>query len=303
MKNNSKIKQKNFLLRQYTFFSILWFLIFSVVAVVFIKSELEDHITGEIQNILTHIAIFIVSGLTVVYLILFIIIFKASRDLIKLQNLEIVKNDLLRYFSPQVAENIISHGSGSEFGTPVHADVTILFMDIRGFTSQAEQDDPELIFTLLNQFYGEMIEVIFQNYGVLDKIIGDSLMGLFGVPVPSDDKCNMAVKTAISMQNIAKDFNAIMKNKVNKKFPIGIGVNRGICMAGNLGSEGRKIEYTVIGDPVNTAARLQGIAGPGEIIISEDVKKDLSGGFNLVQLDDVMLKGKEKPTQIYRVDY
>jgi class 3 adenylate cyclase len=76
-----------------------------------------------------------------------------------------------------------------------------------------------------------------------------------------------------------------------------------MCIAGNLGSEGKKIEYTVIGDPVNTAARLQGVAGPGEIIISEDVKKDLSDEYKLIQLDDVMLKGKEKPTKIYRVDY
>ncbi|MDH5654412.1 MAG: adenylate/guanylate cyclase domain-containing protein [Spirochaetia bacterium] len=261
-----------------------------------------NRVDQNINQTLIKIMSFTISGILIVFFILFIIIFKASRDLIKYQKSETIKNDLMRYFSPQVADSIISRKSEEIFGKPSREEVAILFMDIRGFTSQAENDDPGEIFELLNQFYEEMIEVIFKYNGVLDKIIGDSLMALFGVPLPDENKCDDALKTAIEMQQIANNFNIILTEKNSgKNFPIGIGINVGNCMAGNLGSEKRKIEYTVIGDPVNTAARLQGLAGPGEIIISEDVKYQLKGSYDTTPLDDIKLKGKEKAIKVYKV--
>ena len=239
-------------------------------------------------------------GFLTLYLVLFIIVFNASRSLDRLRKVELIKNDLSRYFSPQVAEQIATGGGDREFGRPRGAEITVLFLDIRGFTARAESSPPEETFAMLNRLYDRLIAVLFSGEGVLDKIMGDGMMGLFGVPREDPRQCDHALKAALEMQGSVARFNESESNET--PLAVGIGINTGYAIVGHLGSEGKKIEYTAIGDVVNTAARLEATAGPGEIIISDAVRAKLAGEYNLTELDPVELKGKEETVKIFRVN-
>src|SRR5262249_7765169 len=148
--------------------------------------------------------------------------------------------------------------------------VTMLFADIRGFTTLSERKTPKEIVTLLNVYFERAATEIFRNNGALDKFIGDGIMALFGAPKPSEEDPINAVKTAIGLQRVVEELNhELAAQGADYEMKIGVGINTGDVIAGYIGSQLRT-DYTVIGDAVNLAARLESNAKGGEILIGAE---------------------------------
>ena len=176
----------------------------------------------------------------------------------------------------------------------------MLFSDIRGFTALSEKMPASDMATLLTDYFTEMVECVFKNEGTLDKFIGDAVMAQWGAPIGSKEDPDKAMKAAIEMMQELDKLNVGWKAQGRPELQIGIGLNHGEAFAGNIGSE-RRLEYTVIGDVVNTASRLCSAAGPGEILISEEMRKSLSTVPPLAVCPPMELKGKSQPVPVYRV--
>ena len=212
-----------------------------------------------------------------------------------------IKNTFKRYVSDNVVEELLAEGATLELGGE-SKHITILFSDIRGFTSLSEKMTPHDVVTTLNEYFSAMMNIIFKYNGTLDKIVGDELMVVYGAPLEKEDDPDRAILTAIDMMKTLKELNATRRKKKLKEIDIGIGVNTGEAVSGNIGSE-TQMDYTVIGDTVNLGARLCSAAKPYEIIISEYTARETSDKFNLEKLDPIMVKGKEKPINIFKVNY
>ena len=180
--------------------------------------------------------------------------------------------------------------------------ITILFSDIRGFTSLSEKMKPQDVVATLNEYFSAMMDIIFRYNGTLDKIVGDELMVVYGAPLEKTDDSDRAILTAIDMMKKLKALNEERKKNNLKQIDIGIGLNSGEVVSGNIGSE-TQMDYTVIGDTVNLGARLCSAAKAYEIIISEYTANEVTQKFNLEKMEPIMVKGKEKPINIFKVNY
>lgn len=182
--------------------------------------------------------------------------------------------------------------------------VAVLICDIRNFTSISERNKPENVVSFLNEYFKKMVEVIKKHGGAIDKFMGDAIMALFGTPVSYEDNARRAVDAALEMQSLVPSIscsNLFIPEGMN--FNVGIGIHYGDVIVGSIGCA-EKSDYTVIGDTVNLASRLEGLTksyGAG-IIISGAVKNELNRKYNLLHLDSVKVKGKSVGVQIYRVD-
>ncbi len=207
-----------------------------------------------------------------------------------------------RLLSPVLAEQVVSGQLQLEKGGELR-EVTVLFSDIRGFTSLTERAGPERaqeIVALLNDYFEVMVEVLFRHEGTLDKFVGDEIMALFGAPLALKDATRQAVQCAVEMQKSLRDFNRTRLAGNQEPLRIGIGINTGSVVAGALGSS-RALQYTVIGDSVNVGARLCGLAKAGEIIISENTMMRVKDYVDAVALPPVKVKGKENELRIFNV--
>jgi adenylate cyclase len=184
----------------------------------------------------------------------------------------------------------------------VSLEVSILFSDIRDFTTISEKMDAHELVALLNEYFTEMVTIIIDEGGVVDKYIGDAIMAVFGAPVPGADDALHAVRAAVRMRAALETLNKRMEERGKPQFKTGIGIHTGTVVAGNIGSESR-MEYTVIGDTVNLASRLEGKTkelGVG-LVISEDTKERLEGKLVVRRLSEIHVKGREKPVVVYEV--
>jgi adenylate cyclase len=154
--------------------------------------------------------------------------------------------------------------------------------------------------SLLTEYFTEMVECVFANGGTLDKFIGDAVMAQWGAPIGSADDPNHAMQAAVNMIKELDTLNARWRAAGKPELQIGIGLNVGEAFAGNIGSE-RRMEYTVIGDTVNTASRLCSAAGPREILMSDEFRRALTSPPKLVEMPPMELKGKSQPVPVYRV--
>ena len=204
-----------------------------------------------------------------------------------------VKSTFKKYVSENIVDELLKNENSLELGGK-EEDVCVLFADIRGFTSLSEKMDPPKVVYVLNNYFQSMIDVIFKYSGTLDKIIGDELMVLYGVPIRAENDCQNAVDSAISMLDSLRDFNKKMNNEGLPQLNIGIGINFGKVVSGNIGSR-QQMNYTVIGDNVNLAARLCSSAKGGEISISKSVYEKLETKDAFTKRAPIMVKGKEKP--------
>ena len=207
---------------------------------------------------------------------------------------------LERYHSPQIIEMILkgSQETKENIMEPKDLTVTIFFTDIIGFTPLSEHMPPREINLLLNQFFSRMTDIIFKYDGTLDKYIGDSLMAVFGAPMEKKDDPERAIFAALEMK---RELTAIMKKtEPEKKFDIRIGINTGRVVAGNIGSPNR-MEYTVIGDPVNIASRLESIAEPNQILIGEETYKRVKQKFKIKKVGPKKVKGRTAEVTVYEV--
>jgi adenylate cyclase len=156
--------------------------------------------------------------------------------------------------------------------------VTVLFNDVRGFTEIAESLPPDKMAAQLNEYFASMVECVFRHNGALDKFIGDSILAYWGAPVAADDDADRAVRAALDMQDQLHVLNIRWAAAGRPMLHAGIGINQGDAFVGNIGSP-RRLEYTLIGDTVNLANRLCGLARGGEILITDAVRTELQRKF------------------------
>jgi len=214
-----------------------------------------------------------------------------------------IKDMFARYLSQDLVHNIMQQPDLIKPGGSVKT-ATVFFADIRGYTSFSEKHTPEYIIEVLNEYFQVAVELVVKSRGYIDKFIGDCIMAAWGVPLDNPKKDAIAaVGCAVEIQKLVASKNRTFFLNEAKDLRIGIGMHTGPLVAGNLGSD-RKMNYTVIGDTVNLASRLEGISKADEIIITQDTKDLLGGRFRLKAKPPVQVKGKEKPIPIFSViDY
>ncbi len=212
---------------------------------------------------------------------------------------EIIKESFSRYVAHQVVEKILN-GTEKVSLSGIRKEVTVIFADVRGFTSLTENSEPEKVVSILNDFFTLMVDIIFKYEGTLDKFIGDNIMAVFGAPVSHPNDPERAVMAAIEMQSKIKDFNETALAKNVKPLEIGVGINTGVAIAGNIGSE-KRMDYTVIGDSVNFADRIQSQSQGGEILISDLTYEKIKDKIVVEKLAPRFVKGKQKKALLYKV--
>jgi class 3 adenylate cyclase len=217
----------------------------------------------------------------------------------RLQRQAQARSSFERFLPRQVVDQILRSPDEVRLGG-VRQKVTALFADIRNFTTLSETSTPELIVNLLNQYFSMVSEIIFKHSGTLDKYIGDGLMALFGAPYASELDAVKAVRAAVEMQRAMVTFNDRMRADNLPPIQIGVGVNTGPAIVGYIGSESR-LDYTAIGDTINIASRLEGLAQPGQIVISENTMQSLDETFRVRSLGTERLKGKNVNLRILEV--
>ncbi|MBK56536.1 MAG: hypothetical protein CMC84_04425 [Flavobacteriaceae bacterium] len=201
-----------------------------------------------------------------------------------------IKSTFKKYVSENIVDELLQNENSLELGGAQN-EVCVLFCDIRGFTSLSEKMKPAEVVYLLNNYFEAMIDVVFSHNGTLDKIIGDELMVLYGVPIKGDNDSQNAVNTAMEMFKSLEKFNVRMSEENLPELKIGIGINFGKVVSGNIGSE-KQMNYTVIGDAVNLAARLCSHAKSGQVVISESVYNQISNQKSFESQKPIMVKGK-----------
>jgi adenylate cyclase len=204
-----------------------------------------------------------------------------------------------RLIPPSVVEQVVKGELLIEKGGRLN-EITMLFSDIRGFTTMSDGRPPEEVVNTLNEYFEVMVDVLFQFQGTLDKFVGDEIIGLFGAPIPIDDAPFKAVACAVSMLEGLEEFNRTRASENLPAIRIGIGINTGNVITGAIGST-RALQYTAIGDAMNVASRLVNLAGAGEVIISESTYKQIAERVEAIGLPPVKVKGKADELKVYRV--
>ncbi len=218
----------------------------------------------------------------------------------KIREEEKLRGRLERYHSPQVVDMILKTAEGSmdDLLEAKDVSVTILFTDIVGFTRLSERLNPLDVNMLLNQYFSRMTDVIFEYEGTLDKYVGDRIMAVFGAPLEKDDDAERAIRAALKMR---KELAVMMENEnPDKRFDVRLGMNTGHVVAGNIGSS-KRMDYTVIGDSVNIASRLESSAKPNQILIGEETFRHVKGKFKTKKVGAKILRGKTESIMVYEV--
>ena len=220
-------------------------------------------------------------------------------NLTEIQKYTTLKDMFSRYVTKQVVEKI----SSSDEHLTLHGEkreVTLLFSDIRGFTSMTEQLEATEVVAILNAYFSCMIDVIYYYEGTLDKFLGDGIMCIFGAPIDQPDHALRAAQTALAMKEALVGFNMQQRQEGRPILEVGIGINTGDAVVGNVGSE-KRLEYTAIGDNVNLASRLQSVAQGGQILISENTYQAIKSFALADKLPPVKVRGKMQEVQIYEL--
>jgi adenylate cyclase len=216
-----------------------------------------------------------------------------------LREKEMIKHAFARYVAREVVEELLRDPERLVLSGE-RREVTVLFCDLRGFTRLSEALGPEDVVLLLNDFYELMIEATFRHEGTLDKFLGDAVMAVFGAPVHQADHCIRAIRTALAMQAGIRRLSARRLQEGMDPVAAGIGVSTGEAVAGTVGTEER-MEYTVIGDSVNLAARLESAAKPAQILISQRTWESVNGLVTVRSLGALKVKGKDDAVEAYEV--
>ncbi|MDP1568699.1 MAG: adenylate/guanylate cyclase domain-containing protein [Vicinamibacterales bacterium] len=212
-----------------------------------------------------------------------------------------VKRLFSRYVSKDVFDQLMADPSRASLGG-TRREMTVLFSDVRGFTALSERGEPEEIVRQLNEYFSRMVEVVFAHQGTIDKFVGDMVMALFGAPLDDPRHADHAVAAALGMETALEELNARWTAEGRATLDIGIGINTGEMVAGNIGSESI-MSYTVIGDSVNLGARLESLTKEygARIIISARTRDRLQGRYDIRPLGEVVVKGRTEAVAIYQV--
>jgi adenylate cyclase len=213
----------------------------------------------------------------------------------------VVKKLFGRYVSRDVYQQLISNPELAELGGK-RREMTVLFSDIRGFTTVTEQGDPEELVSQLNEYFSRMVAIVFRHKGTVDKFVGDMVMALFGAPLDDPEHAEHAAAAAVDMVKELGELNQQWAAQGRAQLDLGIGINSGDMIAGNIGSSSI-MSYTVIGDNVNLGARLESLNKDYKtrIIISDATRSRLQGNYAIRPLGDVVVKGKSRAVAIFEV--
>ncbi len=214
-----------------------------------------------------------------------------------LRKKELLQDSFGRYVSPEVAEMIFQSSAGPWLEA-TRREVTVLFVDIRGYTHYSEHTPPAVVIEMLNQFFGLATEVIIRNGGFINKFLGDAIMAIFGAPALQPDQAYRAALSGLEIQAGVEELNKKTVAEGKDPIVIGIGINRGEVVAGTVGSTAR-MEYTVVGDAVNVASRLTGAAKAGEILISRAALEPAAVRLQVNPLPPLQVKGKSEPLEVF----
>ena len=237
-------------------------------------------------------------GFGITFLVLSLIVRRAGLDIENHQQEEMRVKDLLgRYVSHQVAKQILDQGGLNVGGE--RRQITIIFADIRGFTTVAEQLSPERVVTLLNDYLAAMTDVVFKYDGTVDKFLGDGLMAMFGAPLGHGDDVQRALACAKEMQAVFNQLCWKWRSEGLPDLQQGIGINTGEAVVGSIGST-KRLDYTAIGDAVNTAQRLQGLAAGGQILMSASTLSRLDNEL-AEPLGAIQVKGKRQAVNVFKI--
>lgn len=235
-----------------------------------------------------------------VVILLIMIYFVIEKYFIERLRRRKVISTLKKYVAPQVVDKLAKEG---EFELKLGGEkrnLAVLFVDIRGFTPMSESLEPEEVVSILNEYLALTTKAVLDNEGTLDKFIGDATMAVFNAPFDLDDYVYKALMTALAIRDGSDRLAEKLQERFGKTISYGIGVNFGEAVVGNIGCEFR-MDYTAIGDTVNTAARLESRAKAGEILISEAVYREVEARIEAEPVGEMELKGKSKPVQVYRL--
>ena len=206
------------------------------------------------------------------------------------------------YVSKRIVDELIRDPSQMRLGG-TRKELTVLFSDIRGFTTFSEKYQPEEVVSQLNEYLGAMTDIVFQHDGTLDKFVGDAVMAFWGAPLDQPDHAQRAVRCAVDMIRKLQELQAKWAADGKHVIDIGIGINTGEMVVGNMGAEGKKMDFTVIGDNVNLAARVEGLTRKfdSHIIITEYTFAKVKDNVEAKELEAVTVKGKERPVVMFNV--
>ena len=213
---------------------------------------------------------------------------------------EVARANYSRFMPEYVVKQLLDNPDSFRLGG-ANQTITVLFADIRGFTSLSERENPERVVKLLNRYFSAMTEIIFAHGGTLDKYIGDGLMALFGAPNATPDDALNAVKAAVSMQRRIMALNGELVADQLTPVTVGIGLHTGVATVGYIGSDKRS-EYTAIGDTVNLASRLESNARGGQILISEATADAINGAFQLLAHEPLTVKNRVQPVNLFEIN-
>ncbi len=207
-----------------------------------------------------------------------------------------------RYVAPEIVKDILKEGTDSLALGGKTCDIAVLFVDVRGFTTMSERLEPEKVVFILNRYLEMASDCVDRNHGTLDKFVGDAMMAFWGAPLSQDDAVYNAVKTAKEIVDGAQKVSDELKNDIGEELRVGVGVNYGPAVVGNMGAE-RHMDYTAIGDTVNTAARLEANAPGGTVYISRSVADELGDRIKYTSLGDtIRLKGKAEGFEVLKLE-
>ncbi len=211
-----------------------------------------------------------------------------------------IRSNLSRYLPAELMEQVVNDEMSFDTEGQLKK-ATVMFTDIRGYTSMSEKETPQTIVKMLNEYFEIMVDIIMKHGGAVDKFIGDAIMAVWGVPHEKEDDALRAVKAAIKMQQALEVYNTERERNGLPPIHMGVAINTGEVVAGNVGSP-QRMQYTVIGDNVNLASRLEGLTKAGEILISESTYREASSHVRAVSAGTVQVKGRNEPVSIYKVE-
>ncbi|KAB2900810.1 MAG: adenylate/guanylate cyclase domain-containing protein, partial [Burkholderiaceae bacterium] len=205
-----------------------------------------------------------------------------------------------RFVDPRIVDNLSEAAQVAQAEVSASREVTVLFSDIRGFTSLSEHRRPEEIVALLNRYFEMQVDVIFRHQGTLDKFIGDAIMAFWGAPIAQPRHAALAVEAALGMAEAMQRFAAdIAREDPSARFDIGIGVHTGQAVVGFLGTA-RRLDYTAIGDTVNLCSRIEGCTkGVATVLVSEATRAECMDTFDFIDRGAFEVKGREQKVRLY----